>query len=742
MSRSRTPRRQLAAAVVTVLAITAGGAVTATPATAAIQAPQAPQTAQADVTLPKNSQVVSAGVTGYLTSSGTPTGSEYRWTNYEDGSTRVLKEPQTAYLGNGSDTVFSRKEGQSTYWVNDMAQPSSMLTGISTPGTHYVRGVAGSSLVASTTENGVLDIILLRKSGTSTDTIFVKGIPTDARLGKVSATHPGTVLLHYATGPYGDSRNFVAAVDTFTGEVLETLPANARPIADASLSATHWSWVEYVSPDRVRLATAPRGSGGTPTYTDLGYLPDGGGGMHTGLVGGWVTSSRPYGFTANSPSVLYPLTARPLAGGPAIKLLEHVTTVADAPDGSLVVRGGTIEHGEGVYRIAPGADGTPAATLLAGTDAPTEVTLTGTDVPAVVDLDQNDGKATFTWSLSRPNVSGTVTLRHTRTGKTEQFPFSGQGGTVFTTSKVTVNWSGRLVGVSAYNGAYTWEFRAKPLNGIGPELRKTGNFTVVRKPAGHDYTDNGTPDLLLRDSAGRLWRDDLVKGDMSDYIHSLQPQLLGAGWNAYNQIEAVGNVAGASAGDVVARDASGVLWAYLGKGDGTFATRLKVSAGWNAYNKITGGSDVTGDGWADLFATDTSGVLWMYKGTGSWKAPYSGRTRVGGGWGAFNQITAVGDLTGAPHGDLVARDTAGVLWLYPSTGGATFASRVRLGGGWGGFTHLVGTGDADRDGRNDLLAYAPSGTYVYVGTGNPAAPLTRTVTDLYRPGTTPYNLIG
>ncbi|MFD3333135.1 FG-GAP repeat domain-containing protein [Streptomyces sp. NPDC058700] len=179
---------------------------------------------------------------------------------------------------------------------------------------------------------------------------------------------------------------------------------------------------------------------------------------------------------------------------------------------------------------------------------------------------------------------------------------------------------------------------------------------------------------------------------------------------------------GAPAPDMVARDASGVLWLYLGKGDGTFAGRTRIGSGWNAYNKITGGSDLNGDGWSDLLAGDTSGVLWAYQGTGNWSAPFRGRTKVGGGWGGMNQITAVGDVAGTPRGDLLARDTAGVLWLYPGATGSSFAARVRVGSGWGAYTHLVGVGDVDRDGRNDLFAYGKSGSFVYRGTGVAAVP--------------------
>lgn len=59
---------------------------------------------------------------------------------------------------------------------------------------------------------------------------------------------------------------------------------------------------------------------------------------------------------------------------------------------------------------------------------------------------------------------------------------------------------------AAPNGEYTWEITARPDDGIGPELRATGRFTVTRPPGAHDYNDNGTPDVLVRDVNGLLVR--------------------------------------------------------------------------------------------------------------------------------------------------------------------------------------------------------------------------------------------
>ncbi|MFG3042995.1 hypothetical protein ACGFYZ_39455 [Streptomyces sp. NPDC048330] len=50
------------------------------------------------------------------------------------------------------------------------------------------------------------------------------------------------------------------------------------------------------------------------------------------------------------------------------------------------------------------------------------------------------------------------------------------------------------------------------------------------------------------------------------------------GWNAYDLIVATGNI-GDPSGGLVARDRSGVLWLYLGRGHRTFATRTKIGGG-------------------------------------------------------------------------------------------------------------------------------------------------------------------
>ncbi|OAR22681.1 hypothetical protein A8W25_24100 [Streptomyces sp. ERV7] len=163
------------------------------------------------------------------------------------------------------------------------------------------------------------------------------------------------------------------------------------------------------------------------------------------------------------------------------------------------------------------------------------------------------------------------------------------------------------------------------------------------------------------------------------------PQLVGGGWNTYNHIWSVGNLGGAAAGDLLARDGSGNLYIYLNYGNGALTSRYLVGGGWGQYTQIAGNGDLTGDGKADIVARGGDGTLWLYKGTGNYKAPFEGRTKIGGGWNTYNAIVSTGDMDYDGKTDLVARGNDGTLWRYSGTGNAAapYKSRVNIGnGGW------------------------------------------------------------
>ncbi|SEN70079.1 N-acetylmuramoyl-L-alanine amidase [Actinacidiphila rubida] len=237
--------------------------------------------------------------------------------------------------------------------------------------------------------------------------------------------------------------------------------------------------------------------------------------------------------------------------------------------------------------------------------------------------------------------------------------------------------------------------------------------------------DPGTTrnNLLARDSSGVLYQ---YQGTGSAATPFYTRFKVGAGWGVYNSLVPLTDLKASGTGDMVARDTSGVLWYYQGSGNPSapFKARLKVGAGWGVYNTMAGVRDVNGDGKPDLVARDSSGTLWFYQGTGTPATPFAARVKVGAGWGTYNSLVAVGDLNGDGRGDMVARDTAGTLWLYQGTGNAAapFAPRVKIGAGWTIYNAMTGTGDVNGDGKPDMVARDSSGTlWLYKGTGSMTA---------------------
>ncbi|QNP61684.1 hypothetical protein [Streptomyces genisteinicus] len=386
------------------------------------------------------------------------------------------------------------------------------------------------------------------------------------------------------------------------------------------------------------------------------------------------------------------------------------------------------------------ADAPPAATVPSagsGEEIPAQVP-TGT-----IDLDRTSA-LDFVFDLDAGEVLVRFTLRNARTGDSVTFlrTHGGQGGTG-TGTPCRFTWDGTFsypdpdgtaATFAANSGTYTWTLTATPAQGGDPVLTRSGSFTGTRTPRAHGFDDDGVFDLLAVGADARLHGEGSYRGGVgrSDFWS-------GRGWDAFDRLEVTGDVAGSAHSDFVVRDRTGVLWLYRGNGGSTpeyLEPRSRVGGGWQVYHHIAGGSDLVGDGRSDVVAADTSGVLWLYKSTGDTAAPFAARKRVGGGWQIYNQITAVGNIAGGPAGDLVARDKAGVLWLYLGKGDGTFTTRERLGGGFQRYSELVGGGDWDGDGLGDLLAVEPATRTVHAfnGTGLRFTPLdlTRKATPLFK----------
>ncbi|MEU2655344.1 VCBS repeat-containing protein [Streptomyces sp. NPDC007325] len=739
--------RRLATAVAVALAVTAGG-LAATPAAVA-SPPAATVTAETDArpaVIDPTSALRGWGRSGFLSRVGegheVPT---YRWTRYEDGVTTALPATSPLYRASMGGDVVVRPEGTS-YHVYDMAAGGAPVT-IDTAflGTSATLAwVADRTLVMQTKDgSGRTTLHLVSKPQGQVLDQVVTGFPADAKI--VSSTVPASGLLavSYTGTVDGVGGKRLAVVDIAEGKVVDdrSVPATTSGI---SASATHVAWVERLADGRSVVVTARRGQTATVRHT-VAAQP---GRVAVDLVGNWVLYGVHGGAAADAPNPLHPLRAVPVSGGTPFTLLDSVE-LAYGGSAELLAQGGTAAKGEGVYRIVPGADGKPVATQVARTGLRTALGVVQESVPATADFSGPGSTARFGWQFGRSRAEVQLRITHTASGDswTETRFLDDDRIASPSFGRVAFDWNGLFAhGVSAPSGTYTWTMTATPDNGIGGVLKRTGTLKVTNKVVQHDYSGSAFPDLFVRKWNGQLVSYDtrqILFAPVSGYTWKATNR--GGGWNVYDRVLATGDLGSTPYSDVVARDRSGVLWFYANKGT-TLAGRTPVGGGWNAYDKLAAGSDLTGDGRPDLVATDRSGVLWLYKATGVGTKPFAPRKRIGGGWNTYDSLTAPGNLGGAKAGDLLARDRAGVLWLYLGKGDGTFAPRTRVGAGWGDMHDLIPIGDFGRDGRPDLLATtfdraARTVLVRYKGTGDWRAPFERAVTTELDPNLYQFDLL-
>ena len=109
-------------------------------------------------------------------------------------------------------------------------------------------------------------------------------------------------------------------------------------------------------------------------------------------------------------------------------------------------------------------------------------------------------------------------------------------------------------------------------------------------------------------------------------------------WKSYKKIIGAGDLDGDGIGDLLAQDTSNTLYRYNGKGDGTFAARVKVFGDWgSSYNAVVGVGDITDDGRVDLVCRDSSGNL--YRNSGDGKGSFGSRTKIATGWGGYRSLS-------------------------------------------------------------------------------------------------------
>ncbi|MFB7345762.1 hypothetical protein ACFCZ6_37560 [Streptomyces hydrogenans] len=699
-ARVRPSRLRLTAALAVTLAATT--AVTVAGPGVAAAAPTAVAQGAADgATLPELSSaagVGGVGTTGFLTVRA----SVATWTRY-DGTSVDLSQDGARYSGSDQSDIVVVSKG-TRHTLHDMAGGGDPVVIDSPP--YTLKAVNGSTLVMVDEATGTLHLVSRTSDGRTVDR-KVTGLPA-GKIWNTAATVPGTVAVQVAEA--GTSAYRLAVIDVATAATTRTYDLGGYAYR-TQVTPDHVAWQTYGSTTKV----VDRRTGASET------------------VSGWATFAFGDDWLAVEDTTR--LTFRSRKDGHTVEPFRFANQVTPGPDGTLLVRGGTAADGWGVFRVALGADGEPKVTMVADIPDGQELTITNLSVP--------NGAGTFSWDTNEEAARVEFQLTHTATGRTTS---------VSNELQPFLTWGGGLSrDFGAYNGTYTWKMTAvSESNSFGPAVIRTGTLTVARPTQRRDFNDNGGADALVRDGSGRLtayamseltaMRTDLecYETDCQPLTEPKNPELLGTGgWNTYTLLASPGNLAGGAADDIVGRDRDGVLWLYQSEKQ-KLLPRTKIGGGWQIYNKIVGGSDLNGDGRGDLLATDTTGVLWLYTSTGDAKAPFKARKKIGSGWQQYNLLTAPGNIAGATGGDLLARDTNGVLWLYLGKGDGTFTARRQIGAGWQKYTHIIPAGKNPWHPVNDIYAIGPTGSARYHGTDSTTHPFERAVPLPLRTDSTTY----
>ncbi|MFJ6420760.1 hypothetical protein [Streptomyces hydrogenans] len=543
-----------------------------------------------------------------------------------NGSTLVMVDKVTDTLH-----LVSREPGGQTVDRKVTGLPSGGLGDVSAtaPGTIAIRLGTGD---ASTARYAVID------SATATVTRLYD---TGSAFDRPQVTPDHIVWKSYDSGTRIDDRH--------TG-VSETVPGRATLVFGDDWLAVH---------DAGRFTLRSRKDGHTAElFHSAGHVvpgPDG-----TLLIGG-ISTAGDWGFFR---------VALGADGEP------KATMVADVPDGrELTLRSLSVpSRTSGYTRFSWDITDEEARASIKLTHTATGLTTTiyNEYQPFVTWDGTLRGKyfsaynGTYTWRLSisswdhfGPSIERTGTLTMAR--PTEPHDFTDNGDA----DALVRDGSGRLLayGMHELRGMRTdlecYETDCQPLRKLTPELLGTGGWNTYDLLASPGNLAGGAADDIVgRDRDGVLWLHQSEKQKL------LPRTKIGGGWQIYNKIVGGSDLNGDGRGDLLATDTTGVLWLYTSTGNAKapFKARKKIGGGWQQYNLLTAPGNIAGATGGDLLARDKDGVLWLYLGKGD--GTFTARRQIGGGWQKYTHIIPAGTNPWHPVNDIYAIGPTGSAYYY------------------------------------------------------------------------------
>lgn len=153
------------------------------------------------------------------------------------------------------------------------------------------------------------------------------------------------------------------------------------------------------------------------------------------------------------------------------------------------------------------------------------------------------------------------------------------------------------------------------------------------------------------------------------------------------------------------------------------ATGIQIGSGFTGYSRMTQPGDFDGDGCIDLMAVTSGGALKLYTGNCALGWKNSSGITIGSGWNSYLDLIGPGDFDGDGCNDLIARDGGFVnLYLWRGNcgvGGVYWKNNgiaTQIGSGWSIFDKIWSSGDFDADGCMDVMARNSAGAmFLYRG---------------------------
>lgn len=261
-----------------------------------------------------------------------------------------------------------------------------------------------------------------------------------------------------------------------------------------------------------------------------------------------------------------------------------------------------------------------------------------------------------------------------------------------------------------------WLFKGHKAGQLGgPVKLSVGGAQFDEFAGAGDYTRDGRTDLVARNAAtGRTY---LIPGDgHGGFTHYLGPFEDAKGLSMLSG----GDLTGTSDPDLVGRDSAGRLVVVPHNGRDTFTSRITSGTSLRDATALLSVGDWNGDGDADLVTRENGGdSLWLRPGTG--RGTWGARVSMGGsGWKGLSQLAAVGDVTGDGHPDLAGRTASGFMRIYAGNGRSGFVRAYSAGNSLRSYNQVGGTGIWNALNLPGATLVAGDGTFVPFAGGTAA----------------------